>query len=307
MNPNSRMRGFSVLELLIALSIGLLVSLAAVQLFVTNQVNFMLQRGLGDVSENGRFALDFMARQIRQGNYVPPGNTTVAITNTTTVGTENVWSTVVVGTDDLPTGTCGLGTVISANDNAALAAPSSGKQGGVGASDSLLIQYYTPIATMDCEGTAVPAASFVLARFFLRADTVAGTGSALACEGGYHTGVADAPLVNFSTTNTGGVVVLSSVDNFQVLLGVANTAAGLNNVPQQYMTISDYAALAKKRPPVSAIKLGMLVSSVDKAGNLLGTSPSFTVLDKTLSSTDIPTDNRVRRMYANTVTLRNLL
>jgi len=59
MNPNSRMRGFSVLELLIALSIGLLVSLAAVQLFVTNQVNFMLQRGLGDVSENGRFALDF--------------------------------------------------------------------------------------------------------------------------------------------------------------------------------------------------------------------------------------------------------
>lgn len=288
-----RMRGYSMLELLVAVSIGLLVSLAAVQLFVTNQVNFQLQRGLGDVSENGRFALDFMGRQLRQGGYAPPAK-----------GQEQ-WPTIVVSAADLPTGTAGLAVIVSQNNLPKLAPAATGLQGGIGPSDRLTIQYYTPIAAMDCEGEAVPAGSYVVARFFLRADSVANTSSALACEGGYHDGTSAATLQNFLTGNTGGVVILSALDNFQVLLGVGNAAADLS--PQQYLTIAQYAALPEPRPDLVVVKLGMLVSSVETNGKLIGAAQTISVLDQTLDASTIYADNRVRRLYASTVTLRNVI
>ncbi|MDO8331475.1 MAG: PilW family protein [Fluviicoccus sp.] len=288
-----RMRGYSILELMIALSIGLLVSLAAVQLFVTNQVNFQLQRGLGDVSENGRFALDFMGRQLRQGGYAPP------------VKTLEQWPAVVVSAADLPTGTAGLAVVVSQNNLPKLAPAATGLQGGIGPSDRLTIQYYSPNASTDCEGQNVPAGSYVVARFFLRADSVANTGSALACEGGYHDGTSTAVMQNFLTGNTGGVVILSALDNFQVLLGIGNAGADLS--PQQYLTIAQYAALPTPRPDLVAVKLGLLVSSVEASGKLIGAAQSITVLDQTLDASTIYADNRVRRLYASTVTLRNVI
>ena len=57
---NHNLRGFTLIELMVSLAIGLLVALAAVQMFVTNQQSFNLQRGMGDVQDNGRFALDFI-------------------------------------------------------------------------------------------------------------------------------------------------------------------------------------------------------------------------------------------------------
>ena len=61
-------QGFTLIELMVSLTIGLLVSLAAVNLFITNQSTFNLQKGLGDVGDNGRFALEFMAQGMRQAS-----------------------------------------------------------------------------------------------------------------------------------------------------------------------------------------------------------------------------------------------
>ena len=73
MNPKYRFRrGFTIVELMIAITIGLLLSLAAVNLFITNQSTFNLQKGVSDVSDNGRFVLEFIAQQVRQAGYVPP-------------------------------------------------------------------------------------------------------------------------------------------------------------------------------------------------------------------------------------------
>ena len=57
--------GFSIVELMIALALGSLITLAAVQLFSTNQRTFQLQQGLTDVQEQGRFALDYISRDLR--------------------------------------------------------------------------------------------------------------------------------------------------------------------------------------------------------------------------------------------------
>ena len=287
-------QGFTLIELMVSLTIGLLVSLAAVNLFITNQSTFNLQKGLGDVGDNGRFALEFMAQGMRQAGYVP-----------TNVAANNDWPQVITAATDFPSG---VADVVSKNNQAALPVyTGTGNQGGVGESDSLMIQYYTPVEARDCEGDIVPANNYILARFYLRADSAAATGSALACEGGYHTGALDSALTNFETGNTKGVILLSAVDNFQVLVGVADTTSGSLNRPQQYITVAAYAALAAPKPPVAAIKLGLLVSSVEKAGNKVAQTQAFNVLNEAITASSIPSDTRVRRVFTSTVSFRNVL
>ena len=46
MSTHSRSRGFTLIELIIALGLGVLVAAAATQLFVTNLMGFNLQRGM---------------------------------------------------------------------------------------------------------------------------------------------------------------------------------------------------------------------------------------------------------------------
>ncbi len=294
-------RAFTIIELLIAMTIGLLVSLAAVNLFITNQVSYNVQKGLGDVGDNGRFALEFLAQEIRPAGYFPPPSLNLGLPQ------------VVVAATDIPNG---VASIVSVDDVAALPAPAGVyKQGGIDKSDSLTMQYYTPIATRDCEGDVVPAKTFKLMRLFLRADTVAGTGSALACEGGYHAGPSDSVLTNFNLANTGGTVLISTVDNFQVLIGLADTAVGANSRPTQYVTIQAYntlvansVAAGSPRPLVSAIKLGLMVSSIDKAGNnAVAPTVAVNVLNKSIAASSIPNDQRIRRVFSNTVTFRNVL
>ncbi len=285
-------RAFTVIELMVALTIGLLVALAAVNLLITNQKTFNVQKGLGDVGDNGRFALEFIAQQVRQAGYVPPD---ARITN---------WPQIIVAATDFPSGSA---AVVSRNDLAALAAPSTGKQGGIGLSDRLTIQYYTPIDTRDCQGDTVAAGRYVLARLFLRADTTAGTGSALVCEGGSHSGATDSTLSGFDLTDTSGTVLLASVDNFQVLIGVADTTAGASNRPKQYITVAEYAALVPKQP-VAAIKLGVLVSSAEKTDNNgAASTQALMVLNKTIAAAEIPADSRIRRVFTSTISFRNVL
>ena len=57
--------GFSLVELMIAMLLGTLITAAAVQIFSMTQSTFQLQRGLTDVQEQGRFAVDFIGRDLR--------------------------------------------------------------------------------------------------------------------------------------------------------------------------------------------------------------------------------------------------
>ena len=73
MSENRKIRGFSLVEMMVAVLIGSLVVLAASQLFLTNQRTFLLQQGLTDVQEQGRFAMDFIARDLRRMGMRQPG------------------------------------------------------------------------------------------------------------------------------------------------------------------------------------------------------------------------------------------
>lgn len=67
-------RGVSLIELMVALAIGLLVSLAAVQIFAASRTSYQMQEGLSRIQENGRFAAEYLQRRLRLAGFMGCGN-----------------------------------------------------------------------------------------------------------------------------------------------------------------------------------------------------------------------------------------
>lgn len=70
--------GFSLVELMIALVLGLIVIGAAVSIFLSNQQTFRTTENLARLQENARFAFESMAREIREAGGTPCGVKPVA-------------------------------------------------------------------------------------------------------------------------------------------------------------------------------------------------------------------------------------
>ncbi|MFT3756868.1 MAG: PilW family protein [Pseudoxanthomonas sp.] len=64
------MAGLSLIELMIAMLIGLLLILGVVQIFSASRTAYQLTEGLSRTQENGRFAMDYLQRDLRMvGHY----------------------------------------------------------------------------------------------------------------------------------------------------------------------------------------------------------------------------------------------
>lgn len=63
--PNGRQRGLTFVEVMIALAIGLIVTLGAIQIFVSSKQAFRANEALARIQENGRFALHFLKQDVR--------------------------------------------------------------------------------------------------------------------------------------------------------------------------------------------------------------------------------------------------
>jgi type IV pilus assembly protein PilW len=63
------MHGFSIVELMVSLVLGSMLTLAAVQLFGVNQRTFIIQQSLARVLDDGQLALRFLSDDIRKAGY----------------------------------------------------------------------------------------------------------------------------------------------------------------------------------------------------------------------------------------------
>jgi type IV pilus assembly protein PilW len=62
-------RGFTLVEIMIALLLGLVLTGGAIQIFVSNRATYAFNEGLSRVQENGRFALDTLSYGARMAGY----------------------------------------------------------------------------------------------------------------------------------------------------------------------------------------------------------------------------------------------
>ena len=93
-------RGFSLVELMVALLITLILMAGIGQIFLSSKKSFLIQDTLGRMQENGRYALETVAQDVRRAGYWGGNSDIAAIKDHTTGGTSNGGK---VATDD---GTC---------------------------------------------------------------------------------------------------------------------------------------------------------------------------------------------------------
>ncbi|HEX6551027.1 MAG TPA: prepilin-type N-terminal cleavage/methylation domain-containing protein, partial [Gammaproteobacteria bacterium] len=68
-SPRSRQRGLSLVELMVALLIGLILTAGVISVYLTSKKSYNVDTGLAQVQENGRFALSFMEPVLRMAGY----------------------------------------------------------------------------------------------------------------------------------------------------------------------------------------------------------------------------------------------
>lgn len=72
-----RQRGLSLVELMIAMLVGLILMAGALSMFLSNRRSYMLQNAVARMQENGRFSLDFLRPQLRLAGYTGCGNQSI--------------------------------------------------------------------------------------------------------------------------------------------------------------------------------------------------------------------------------------
>ena len=265
-------KGFTLIELMIALALGLIVVAAAAMLFLTGVKSSQVQQGMADLQDNANFGLNYITQDLRLANL----NTVEAAMNDALLH-----GGVVLSQSNLPTG-------IQADVDDVLLSQSNGDAVGsdnewTGASnvtqnsDQLVIQY-KPAQTggFDCEGREITTVDrIVIQRYFLRIDANAGAGEAnplaLACDAG-----------NYSDTNLArygdaGEIIMKRVDHFRVLLNVSNATGN-----RRYIGIHEYMALIGTKPRILGVSLGVLARSGQSTGQEASTAQNnaFVVLDQ---------------------------
>jgi len=73
-------KGFSLIELMIALIIGLILTGGAIQIFISSKATYKSGNALSRLQENGRFIIDYMASDLRMTGYMGCSSRTPVIT-----------------------------------------------------------------------------------------------------------------------------------------------------------------------------------------------------------------------------------
>jgi type IV pilus assembly protein PilW len=69
-NMAGRQRGLTIVEILVAVTLSLILLAGVSQLFISSKRTYEVQDGLSRLQENGRFAVDYLARHVRMAGYM---------------------------------------------------------------------------------------------------------------------------------------------------------------------------------------------------------------------------------------------
>lgn len=75
--------GFTLVELMVAMTIGLIVLAAIYNIFIIQNKSFDVEEQITEMQQNARAALDIMSREIRMAGYDPNSNATAKIITAT--------------------------------------------------------------------------------------------------------------------------------------------------------------------------------------------------------------------------------
>lgn len=228
--PNQK--GFTLVELMVAIILGSVVAASGITLYLTAQKTYLLQEGFLSNQSNMDIAFQKMTDAIQKSSK----------TNKFDPTSKDPQTGIVLSATNY-----GYSTTI---DTKYLSHSESGMSFVNKGSDQLVVQY-TPqiLGGYDCEGRKITNYDKVVERYFVRQSTANSQNLVLACSAGrYSSGVIS------GMTNTGQTLI-DGIDYFHALLMVYNDSYSFRS-----MKISDYNAMTNK-PYIVGVQLGVLLHS----------------------------------------------
>lgn len=334
-------RGFTLIELMVALALGLILVAAAIQLFLGGIFSSHLQRANAEIQDSGVFGMDLMLRDIRLVN--------VGNVNNLEINDQTPYGGIVLTASSATNSSANFIPKISSSGYLASALLSRGNDdtvsttdnywkglsnvknigGAAQKSDQLTIQFIAPSDMFNCEGQQVYQGDLVVQRYFLREDANSTDEAdlALACDA--NTPATTAATVSSQPTivsglGTAGQIIVPRVDHFHVLLKARDYEGNLveytipqyraaaeearRSVDEEDETEENPAKEAVNAPRILAVQVSVLIRSTNNAKNTAidPATTTYEMLDQTVKAAD--TSNRfLRRVYSSTIALRNAM
>jgi type IV pilus assembly protein PilW len=299
-------RGFTLVELMIAVTIALLILLVVSQAYLGALQTQTSQSDTTRLNESARFTFDLLARELRQSGFA------------------NTWQRNVTSGVRFCS-TAGGSQLLGANDPAAInpavanfagATYSIFSPGGASRSDVLRVRYYgepySPAnpgagtsALRDCHGQPVAAGQLVEDTMFVSADPNNNNEPTLYCY--------TSNPVPANATHPGVMPMVSGVESLQLLYGEDTDTDGIVNryVPWQLVTNADNLLSVKVSVVVRGASTGASVigGSLAPWNHFSATYPAAANGDTSAvfpaPATNIPSDNRFRKLFSTEISFRN--
>lgn len=272
-------QGFTLIELMIALVLGLIIVAAAVGVYIANHRTLASQRSSSEMQSASLFGIQPLESRLRMANLGIDANSI----DGTTIGGGIVLST----------------TNASVNANL-LSRSASGASNTATASDQLTIQFVnvTPTPIYNCEGTEVPVGIKTIERYFVRTSGANAQPHelVLACDAGVFNAAGQ-----LSSFGDNGVEMISGMDHFRVLLGTQIIQN--NQVMTRFYTIAQYNA-ENPQPPIISVKTGVIARGTTPITISEGLG-EFSLFGTTERLKDSVPKGFVRNTYETTTLLRN--
>lgn len=273
-----RQLGLSLVELMVALVLGLILMFGIIQVFFASKQTYITNEAMARLQENGRFALEFMSRSARLAGYIEP---------------------IYIGDKPLPL------VRILCTGLAAIPTELCTSNGAGNASDSIsFIMQPTVVdgVRRDCAGNQITGAtaaiinnSLIINQFSI-IPAAGGNPAALGCR-----------AYNITTSTwvagTGLQRLVDGVDSIQVLYGV-NTGADARSA-NQYVSADRVGLNLADWQNVRAVRISALANSVITTDATPATR-QFALLDAApLTAADLGNDRRSRQIFTTTIQFKN--
>jgi len=303
MNKSSQL-GLTLLELMVALVLGLLIVAAGLAVFLNAQRSMGFQTSMGDIQQNANFGLSMLTQDLRHANLNTP--------SAQRVNNKFVGSGIVFVNANLPAG------VRTNTANRLTAQGISEDATQAEASDQITMQFMPDVRgddQFDCEGNAMVAGRTYVYRYYLDRlpDNQQIEGSldrfGLYCDSGFYVDSSNSVV----GLGANGQLIIQNVDAFKVRLLVKNPDGNL-----RYTTIDNYrntlmpASVVDEKLYVNVvgIELGLLVTSAQSIGAdaSLNTRTEYMIAGQEVELQDNANNGKyLRQAITQVVGLRNTL
>nr|WP_136250156.1 PilW family protein [Ningiella ruwaisensis] len=274
-----RQKGLTLVELMISLALGLVISAAVIQILVSNSVTDSLNRAIASTQENGRYLMSRLRQDLMMVGFYdsldPNLSTFVDITEEEAFVRAR--------------------PVLLPGDFVAAALMGSEEGGAATSNDTLMVGFQ---GARDCRGLKLGYAAdeefYVVNQYFVEDNK-------LKCRG------ADGRVLRgqkAAVGDSGGaaMTLLDEVYGFQVLYGITDpTAPGNRGTPARYIDASNLEAAYDANSQVVAIRLAFLVKGEGEA--TISEAASFKLLDEAAFTVS---DKGLYKAFETTITLRNM-